>query len=581
MSFDVAFTLAILLAAVVLFASERLPVDLIALSLMAALLAAGIVPVERGIAGFSNRATVTVGAMFVLSEGLFRTGAVNFVGTSIARLGRASFWMAIFAVMFTVGCLSAFINNTAAVAIFLPIVLGIARDTRTSPSKWLMPLSFASMFGGVCTLIGTSTNILVSASAEQHGQLPFRMFEFAPLGLIMAGIGLLYMLTIGIRIIPERRDVGDLTQTFGMGDYLTEITLLPGAKSVGKTVRDAPLSTELDIAILEIRRGEQAVTLPAPETVLQAGDHLLVRCSVEKIKALREDVGVELRPSIQWRDEDLELTDTTLVEAVIAPNSALNGRSLRESRFRNRFGAVVLAIRHHGQLLRENLARSILQAGDALLLEVRRVHLPRFRRDPEFVIVSEVGLPEFRRSKILPAVLIILFVVAAATLEVFPIVVSAVIGCVLLILTRCITLEEAYRAIEWRVIFLLAGVLTLGAALDETGAAQWISLRMVESIGVWGPAALVSAFYLITSFLTQVMSNNATAVLLAPVAIATAQSLDVDPRPFLVAVTFAASASFMTPVGYQTNTIVYGPGQYRFSDFVRVGTPLNLMFWLL
>ncbi|MFQ5599819.1 MAG: SLC13 family permease [Candidatus Krumholzibacteriia bacterium] len=581
MTFEIALTLAILLMAVILFATERLPVDLVALGVMAALMSAGVVTAEEGISGFSNTATITVGAMFVLSAGLFKTGAVGFVGSALASVGKRSFWFALFTIMVVVGALSAFINNTAAVAIFLPIVLGVARDTRISPSKWLMPLSFASMFGGVCTLIGTSTNILVSSITEQHGQPPFAMFEFARLGLLMFGVGVLYMMSFGTRLIPERRDVGDLTQTFGMGDYLTEIVLLPEAKSVGKALKESALGRDLDIAILEVRRESQPLLLPTPETILEAGDSLLVRCSVEKIKSLQQRVGVALKPSTKWRDEDLESSQSALVEAVISPNSALNGRSLKDTRFRNRFGAVVLAIRHHGQLLHENLANTILQAGDALLLEIRRVTLTRLKRSPEFVIVSEVGLPEFRKSKIMPALLIIIGVVVSATLHVFPIVASAVIGCFLLVITGCISLEEAYRAIEWRVIFLLAGVLTLGVAMETTGAALLISSWMVRTVGVWGPVALVSAFYVVTSLLTQVISNNATAVLLAPVAIATAESLGVNSRPFLAAVTFAASASFMTPVGYQTNTLVYGPGQYKFADFMRVGAPLNLMFWLM
>jgi len=581
MTFEIAMTLAILLAAIILFVTEKLPVDLIALSIMVSLLAAGIIPVERGIAGFSNPATVTVGAMFVLSEGLFRTGAVNFIARALTAVARRSYWLALFTIMVTVGALSAFINNTAAVAVFMPILLGIARTTKTSPSRWLMPLSFASMFGGVCTLIGTSTNILVSASAQEHGQPAFGMFEFAPLGLVMFAVGLLYMMTIGARLIPDRRDVGDLTQTFGMGDYLTEITLLPEAKSVGKPVRESRLGREFDVAILEVRRGSQPVMLPSPDMILEAGDQLLVRCSVDKIRTLQKAVGVELKPSTKWHDEDLVTDETTLAEAVIPPNSGLVGRSLSQARFRNRFGAVVLAIRHHGQVLHENLATTTLLAGDVLLLEVRRAQLPILRRNQQFIVVSEMDTSEFRRSKILPAFLVILGVVSSATFGLFPIVTSALIGSVLLVLLGCLSLGEAYRAVEWRVIFLLAGVLTLGAALEETGAAGYLSSWLIESIGGWGSVTLISAFYLITTVLTQVVSNNATAVLLTPIAIAAAKALDVDARPFLVAVTFAASTSFMTPVGYQTNTLVYGPGQYRFRDFIRVGTPLNVIFWLL
>ena len=576
-----AIVLVILVAAVVLFATEKLPVDLIALLVMAALLLSRIISPEEGISGFSSTATVTVGAMFVLSAGLFKTGAVNFFGSALVTIGRHNFWLSVVTTMLMIGAMSAFINNTAAVAIFLPIVLGVARDTKVSPSKLLMPLSFASMFGGVCTLIGTSTNILVSSIAERHGQPPFTMFEFSPLGVVMFGVGTLYMMTVGVRLIPDRRAAGDLTQTFGMGEYLTDIVLLPEAKSVGHSLKDSPLVHDLDIDIIEVRREGRPLTVPAPETILQAGDVLRVRCSVERVRQLQERVGVVLKPGIKWRDEVLESSEAVLVEAVIAPSSSLDGKSLKQTGFRENFGATVLAIRHRGQLLHEKLAATSLHAGDALLIEVKRDHLARLKQDRAFVVVSEVGLPEFRKRKVVPALVIVFAVVATATLNVFPIVVSAVIGAAFLVLTGCITLDEAYKAIEWKVIFLLAGVLTLGIALEKTGAALLISSAITGTFGKWGLVAMVSAFYLLTSLLTEMMSNNATAALLAPIAIATAETLGVSPRPFLMAVTFAASASFMTPVGYQTNTLIYGPGQYKFADFLRVGAPLNLIFWAL
>jgi di/tricarboxylate transporter len=463
----------------------------------------------------------------------------------------------------------------------MPVALNIARETRTSPSKWLLPISYASMCGGVCTLIGTSTNILVSNSAVQHGQPAFSMFEFSRLGLVMLAAGTAYMFFIGRHLIPPRRDPGDLTQTFGLGDYLTEIVLLPHAKSVGKSLREAPLLKNLEIAILEVRRGDQPVLLPAADTILQAGDQLLVRCSVEKIRALQERSGIELRPAAQWRDADLQSSDLVLVEAVIAPGADLHGKSIKAARFRNEFDAVVLALRHHGRLLYENLADTILQAGDALLVEIRRKDLDRLRRSNEFVLVSEVGLPEFHRNRLIPALAIMTGVIAAAALDVFPIVVSAILGCVLMILTGCLTLTEAYEAIEWRVIVLLGGVMTLGIAMDNTGAAQLIAAWITDTIGAWGPVALLAAFYGFAMFLSALMSNNATALVVAPIAVAAAESLGADPRPFLVAVAFAASADFMTPIGYQTNLLVYGPGQYRFSDYLRVGAPLNLLFWVL
>jgi di/tricarboxylate transporter len=581
MTGDLLIVLIVLAAAVALFATERLPVDLVALLVMSALLLSGIVTAEEGISGFSNPATVTVGAMFVLSAGLFKTGAVNFIGTALAKLGKRNLWAALLTIMLVVGAVSAFINNTAAVAVFLPIVLGVAREVKVSPSRLLMPLSFASMFGGVCTLIGTSTNILVSSIAERHGQPAFTMFEFSSLGLLFFGVGLLYMILIGVRLIPSRRAEGDLTQTYGMGEYLTEIVLLPEAKSVGHSLASAPLVHELDIDILGIYRDGIPLVVPGPETVLQANDILRVRCSVEKIKQLQQREGIVLKSGMGWRDEDLQSEQVVLVEAVIAPNSVLEGRTLKQMNFRATFEATALALRHRGEVMHEKLGTTPLRAGDVLLIEVKRERLEQLRQQPAFVLVSEVGLPSFRKRKIIPALAIIIGVVAVATLDLLPIVASAVIGAVLMILTGCLTLEEAYKAIEWKVLFLLAGVLTLGVALEKTGAALLISKTLISTAGTWGPIALVSAFYLLTSLLTETMSNNATAVLLAPIAIATADSLGISSRPLLMAVTFAASASFMTPVGYQTNALIYGPGQYKFADFLQVGTPLNLLFWVL
>jgi di/tricarboxylate transporter len=581
MNFEIIFVIAVLALAVYLFVTEKLPVDLVALLVMALLLISRIITPAEGLSGFSNTATITVGAMFILSAGLFKTGAVNFLGAFVNRIFKKNFWTAMIIVMCLVGVLSAFINNTPVIAIFLPILLGVAKDTKISASKILMPVSFASMFGGVCTLIGTSTNILVSSIAEKQGLPPFSMFEFAPLGLIMFAVGTAYMLLVGIRLIPERRGEGDLTETFALDEYLTEIVLLPEAASIGFQIKDAPIVHDLDIAILEIRRTEETIHQPTSDVVLLAGDVLLVRCDLEKIRALQERTGVQLKPQAKWGDESLTSEDYRLLEAVVAPNSALIGSTLKKSDFRENYGATVLAMRHRGRLLREKLSETVLSAGDLLLMEIHRERLNAFKRSDDFIVTSEKQTIEFRRGKVVIAAAIVAGVVAAASLNLAPIVVASVVGAILLILLGCITLDEAYQAIEWKIIFLLAGVLSLGIALEKSGAAQMISTQLVSSVGGLGLIALVSAFYLLTSLLTETMSNNATAALLAPIAIATAATLGVNPQPFLVAVTFAASASFMTPVGYQTNTMIYGPGQYKFIDFVKVGTPLNIIFWLL
>ncbi len=576
MTLEMILVLGLTLSAVILFATEKLPVDLTAMIIMSTMLLSGMITAEDAIGGFSNPATVTVGAMFVLSAGLFKTGAVNVIGNLLARVGKISFWLVLVVMMLVVGGLSAFINNTAAVAIFLPVAMAIAKDCKVGPGRLLMPLSFASMFGGVCTLVGTSTNILVSSIAERHGLQPIGMFEPTKLGLIFFGVGSLYLLLVGVRMIPNRTD-GFERSPVGSGEYQTEIELEPEARSVGTVLSKSPLLQDLVIKGVDVFREGTRLEEPADTLVLQAGDHLKVRCDLENFRKLKERRGIALRQHTGKAKSE----EAVLVEAVVAPGSTLDGRSLQQSRFRSRYGLQALAIRHRNRVRRENLEEVRLKAGDVLLFEVEQHHLDQLREDKTFVLVSQVELPVFRKSRMLTAVAIVTGVVAAAASGAIPIVAGAIIGCILMVMTRCITLDEAYSSINWQVIFLLAGVLTLGTGLEKTGAARLLGGLMVETLGALGPMALVSGIYLATSILTELMSNNATAALLAPIAIAAAESQGIDSRPLLMAITFAASASFMTPVGYQTNTLIYGPGQFRYADFLRVGTPLNIMFWLL
>lgn len=581
MTFEIALVLVVLVAALGLFAWGRWSVDLVALMVMTLLLLLGLVTPEQGIAGFSNTATVTVGAMFILSGGLYRSGAVNFAGAMLTRLGRSSIWIALVLIMVGIGAISAFMNNTAVVAIFLPIVVATAKALKVNPGRLLMPLSFASMFGGVCTLIGTSTNILVSSIAEQHGQPAFGMFEMTRLGLIFFGAGMAYMLLIGVRLIPERTGSAELGEQYGMAEYLLEVVVGPEAKSVGHPIGNSPLVKEVDVDVLDLVRGEERIPFPPAALVVQAGDVLRLRANVADITALQERQGITIRPRAKWFSRRLEEGPTRQVEVILAPHSRLEGRTLRESRFASTFGAMVLAIRQRGRLMHEDLESTQLQAGDALLVETPADGVDVLRQSRDFVLVTDLEVPEWRREKILPAVAILAGVVATASMGILPILVAAITGCILMVLTQCLSLEEAYEAIDWKVIFLLAGILTLGQAMENSGTAAFLADLMVRAVGGLGPVALVAAFYFLTSALTEAMSNNATAVLLAPVALATADSLGIDARPLLMAVAFAASASFMTPMGYQTNTMIFSAGGFRFMDFVRVGTPLNLIFWVL
>ncbi|MDQ3634897.1 MAG: SLC13 family permease [Acidobacteriota bacterium] len=580
MSFEIAIVFAVAVIAVILFATEKLSVDVVAIVIMSTLLLSGIISPEEGISGFSNKATVTVAAMFIISAALFKTGAVSFLGELTTKIFKKGYWFGLITVMISVGFFSAFINNTPVVAIFIPILIGVSKDIKANISKLLMPMSFASMLGGVCTLIGTSTNIVVSSLAERQGQPAFSMFEIAPLGLIMFAIGMIYMLAIGIHIIPERRAEGDLIESFNLQEYITEVVLLENSLSIGKPIKDAPIVKDIDIAIIEIARKDETISLPKPDEILRAGDVLKVRCDLEKFKKIQKREGVAFKSEYKWRDEDIETQEAKLVEAVIAPNSEFINKSLQDLKFRETFGATVLALRHKGVLMRDKISDTNLYAGDALLIEVRTDRYRQFSQNPSFVIVSEVEQEKYRKSKIIPALIIIAGVIITASVGITEIVVSAVVGSILLVLVGCIKMEEVYKAIEWRIIFLLAGVLSLEAAMHNSKAGELVASQIISTVGIWGPVALVSAFYLLTFTLTEMMSNTATAALLTPIAISTANTLGVSPRPFLVAVMFAASASFMTPVGYQTNTLIYGPGQYKFADFLKVGTPLNIILWI-
>ncbi len=580
MESSTAVVLGLMAVAVVLFVSDRLRSDMVAMIILGALLVTGIITPEEGFSGFGHPATVAVAAMFVLSAGLERTGAVAGVGELLGGLGQRSPRGALIAMMLAIGVISAFINNTAAVAILLPPVLTMARRIETSPSKLLIPLSFASLFGGSCTLIGTSTNLLVSSMCEQFDQPPIGMFELSGVGIALAAAGLIYMSTIGSRLLPDRGRGADLTEEFDVGSYLTELEIVPGSEMVGATVGKSALS-ETDVDVLAVVRHGQTMTLPQVNTVFEEGDVLWVRSDLAAMRTLRAADWIHIRHGRKWQDQGLEADDATIIEAVVAPGSTLIGKSLIDSDFRNRFGATVLAIRHHDEIRHDRLATTPLSAGDALLIESPKSQLSRLRRRREFVVVSDVGPLDEKPRRRLTAALIVAGVVVAAATGVAHISAAALVGAILLILTGSLRLDEAYRAVDWQVVFLLGGILPLGIALQKTGGADMLANLLITWVGGHGPVAILAALYLVTTVLTAFMSNTATAALLVPIAVTTAASLGIEPRPLLIAIAFGASASFMTPVGYQTNLLVYGPGSYRFSDYVKVGVPLTIIFWVM
>ncbi len=454
----------------------------------------------------------------------------------------------------------------------------VANRRKIAASRLLIPLSYASQFGGVCTLIGTSTNLLVSSISDEAGYGSFSMFEFSRMGLILFAAGVIFFLVFGRWLLPERK-AQELAVTYQLGEYITELRVADGSPLIGKSVLESRLGQDHDVTVLRLLHSTKAVWAPLRQAV-QRGDVLLVRGKLSELMRLRDSTKLELNVEFKLRDETLQSEDLRLVQALVAPGSDLIGHSLKDLDFRNRYKGLVLAIQRRGETIQDKLNSVNFRLGDALLIQAHEAQIRDLRGDENFIVLDEVPLVALKHKA--PLVFgILAAVVGLAAFDVMPILVTALLGCLAMVLTRCLRLEEAYHAINWQVIFLLAGILPLGIAMQKTGAAGFIAERAVGTVGDMGPVAVLAAVYLMTSVMTDTMSNNAAAVLLAPIAISTAEQIGVDPRPFLMAITFAASTGFSTPVGYQTNTMIYNPGGYKYTDFLRTGVPLSILFWIL
>lgn len=587
MGIDAIIVIVVVVTALVFFATEWLSIDLVAIMIMVSLIVTGVISAEEGLAGFSNSATITVAFMFVLSYALLKTGSLQRIGPLLGPIFKKNFNLGILIMMIFIGLVSAFINNTPIVAMFIPVMISIGNLSGISPSKLLIPLSYASIFGGTCTLIGTSTNVLVSGIAEKNGIEAFPMFISAPIGIVFLVIGALYIYLFGKKLLPDRIADADLTTKFGMRDYLTEIEVLEEAEFVGQRIMDSILATELEIDIIEVKRNGSSFTLPAGDFVIKAQDVLKIRCDVGKIKALKDRLKVNFNTSaIRINENEIQKGDTSILELIITSGSEFEGKNLRQMDFRRRYRAIPLAILHREEVVHENLHDIELKAGDIILTEIKSHRVQNLKRQEmnqksPFIVLSEEGVIDFNQRKFWTVMVVITGVIVIATLKLLPIVISTLLGATVLVLSRTITMKEVYESIEWKIIFLLAGALSLGVAMQNSGLADIIASFFVNYLGSWGPVAILSGMYLVTSLLTEIMSNNATAALIAPIAITTADKLELSPYPFLIAVMLAASASFMTPIGYQTNTMVYSAGQYKFKDFFKIGVWLNLLFWLI
>jgi di/tricarboxylate transporter len=574
-------TLLVAVGAVALFVWDRLRMDVVGLIVMGTLMVTGLVSLRQGISGFANEALVTVAAMFVLSAGLVRTGTVDSLGKWLGRVAGESEFRLLVLSLGVVIPLSAFINNTPVVVVMIPIVLGLARSMGARPSKLLMPISFASQMGGTLTLIGTSTNLLVAGLVLDLGMDRIRLFDVTPPALVLTVIGVVYLLTAGRWLTPVRETSRDLIKSYELRDYLTGLVVEPDSPLVGKSLGEARFASEYGLEVVVIERKGRRVMTPDSSTVIRAGDLLLAEGKVEDIARIEEDAHLKIatpsRGLLEGDEADSEEERPQLAELLVSPRSRAAGSSIRRLRFRQRYGVPVLGVQRHGTPLRERVRDVTLVPGDLLLVRGLPQDLRRIHEGRDFALLGAVERPVRRREKRWLAVAIFAAVVGLAAVNVMPILLSAVLGVIAMFLTGCVTPEEAYQEVDWMVLVLLGSIIPLGIAMQNTGAAGFVADHLLRLTAAVGPVGALAAVYLVTLLFTAVISNNATAVVFTPIAIAAARELDVSPLPFVVAVMIAASNSYMTPVGYQTNTFIYAPGGYRFSDFLHVGGPLNLI----
>ncbi len=586
---EILIVLGIMLTAFICFAREWLPVDVVAILMVLTLIFTGILSVPKALAGFGHPAVIGVGALFVVSEGLLRTGALGVLANRLERWSGGNELRLKLLILSIVAISSAFLNNTPVVAMFIPVVLGLSRKLGINPSRLLIPLSFAAILGGTCTLIGTSTNIMVASIVESTNRqqdlelyVP-SMFDFTGLGILLVSFGLVYLIFGAKYLLPERQTITSMTGGgTDLKDYVTELRIKPGGVLANQRFADTVLFDARGVRILQIIRGERILWPPFQDLVLASDDALVIAGQIQELMKLHEEDGLEtLEEILAAESVDVSSKETELAELLILPNSPYVGQRLEEAHFRLHYSLNVLAIQRHGMHLKRKISEHPLRVGDLLLVQGTEMDLKRAGTEEGLVLMNEVDHILVRKSRARVAIAILFGVIVALSLGLFSMAAIALSGATAMVLTGCLSAGKIYEAIHWRVLILIAGTLALGEAMQSTGTANWVAQGLIDLFRFGGPHLLIFVALVMTTILTECVSNTAIAAVMVPIAIALAGQLGVSATPFIMAVAYGASCSFLTPIGYQTNTLVYGAGGYRFFDFVRVGFPLVLIVWLV
>jgi di/tricarboxylate transporter len=579
MTLQIAAMLGLLAAAIVFFSFEWVAPDVVALGLVVVMVLTGLVPADLAFAGFGSDTVITILGLLILTAALLRTGVMDIAGRAILKKTGVNPERLLLVIMVTSAGLGAFMSNTASTAFFVPIVIGIARRAKISQSKLLLPLAFSSILTSSVTLISTSTNIVVSGLMKEHGMPEMGMFEMAPVGIPISIAGLLYMFFLGRRILPDRTGGGKANGENSPRAFFSEIVILPASDLIGKTLAQAALGRDLDLTVISVVRNKRQHFIPRPDLVLDAGDLLLVQGNaIEDILKVKDIAGIDIKADVKLSDPSLQTEDVALVEVILLPKSRLVGRTLKGFRFRERYGLQVLGINRAGEDIRRKMSEVPLRMGDVLLLQGHRENIAALQEDNTVRIIGNIGAERPHRHRANLAIGIFVGALALGTLKIVPMALATIIGSVAVFITRCVTPEEAYREVEWKAIILIGSMLALGVGMEHSGAAKYLAGLIIQVSKLTSPIWLLGGFFILTVVLTQPMSNQAAAVVVMPVAMQAAQQLHLNPRTFAIMIAVAASCSYLTPLE-PSCLMVYGPGKYKFIDFLKVGSLLTLIIF--